>query len=337
MEGKQDNFNFIREWIKEGEAEFTVSCKASVNPLESIAITGLSGFFPGCLDVQSFWKRIDEDESLIIEIPKERFDWQKYYDPTENKKGSIRTKWGGFIPDIASFDPKRFRILPQEANEMDPRQRLLLMSTWQTLEDAGMDPLSLKKSNTGVFIGCEANEYAQLMQNEGIAPKGIFSQSDSMIANRISYCFDFSGPSEFVNTMCSSFAVALHRAVVALRMGTIDRAIVGAANIILSPTPFIALSQEGQMSTQKTVKSFGEGGDGYLRSEGVGTILIERLRDVKDDLRYIYATIKNTAINYNGQGGMSMAAPNTDSHTELIKTCCQEAEIDPRQLAYIEA
>ena len=193
------------------------------------------------------------------------------------------------------------------------------------------------KARPASFIGCEANEYVQLMRDQGIVTQGLFNQADSMIANRISYQFDFSGPSELVNTMCSGFAIALHRAVVALRAYKIDRAIVGAANIMLTPEPFMILSQGDQLSTETTVRSFGRGSAGYLRAEGVGTILIERLDEVKAEYRYCYATIKHTAVNYNGRDGLSIAAPSTAAHTELIKTCYREAGIDPRQLTYIEA
>ncbi|MEM0942268.1 MAG: polyketide synthase, partial [Bacteroidota bacterium] len=127
--------------------------------MEPLLITGVSGCFPGCESVSQFWEAIDQDKSLITEIPEDRFSWKDYYAPTRSEANKMVTKWGGFIPDIASFDPDFFQISPAEAEEMDPRQRLLLMSTWHTLEDAGIAPLSLKGSNTGIFIGCEANEY----------------------------------------------------------------------------------------------------------------------------------------------------------------------------------
>lgn len=331
QQGTQE-LKLIRRWVEKTKAEAKVNSAASVSrpvpknaSLEPIAITGVSGFFPGCEDVASFWQHLDRDESLIMPIPRDRFD------------GAVKDGWGGFIPDIESFDPGIFKILPMEAEEMDPRQRLLLMSTWRTLEDAAIDPLSLKKSNTGVFVACEGNEYAVLMSRAGFTPKMGFGQANSMVANRISYAFDFAGPSEMVDATCAGFAVALHRAVVALRAGLIDRAIVGAANLILLPDPYIFLGEAGQLSTRNTVKSFGRDGDGFIRAEGVGTILIERCQDAVSGGRPIYAEIKHTAVNFNGQGGVSMASPNTEAHAELIKACYREAGIDPRDLGYIEA
>ncbi|HVU22667.1 MAG TPA: SDR family NAD(P)-dependent oxidoreductase [Opitutus sp.] len=299
---------------------------------EPIAITGVAGFFPGCEDVAAFWRHLDRDESLLTPIPRERFE-----PAAGGNAGEPPAGWGGFIPDIASFDAGAFGILPLEAEEMDPRQRLLLMAAWRTLEDAGHDPRSLAKSNTGVFIACEGNEYAVLMSRAGFTPQLGFGQANSMVANRISYHFDFAGPSEVVDATCAGFAVALHRAVVALRAGLIDRAIVGAANLILLPDPFRFLGEAGQLSARNTVKSFGRDGDGFVRAEGVGTILVERSRDAAAAGRRAYAEIKHTAVNFNGQGGVSMASPNTEAHAALIKGCYREAGIDPRDLRYIEA
>ncbi|MEM0942217.1 MAG: polyketide synthase, partial [Bacteroidota bacterium] len=170
MEDKKDYIDFLRASIKQNKTESlssnvkTLSCKNEVAPLhngsiEPLLVTGVSGCFPGCESVSQFWEAIDQDKSLITEIPEDRFSWKDYYAPTSSEANKMVTKWGGFIPDIASFDPDFFQISPAEAEEMDPRQRLLLMSTWHTLEDAGIAPLSLKGSNTGIFIGCEANEY----------------------------------------------------------------------------------------------------------------------------------------------------------------------------------
>lgn len=341
MQRATEELTFIREWVKETKASSAAPGKGLVqkSSLEPIAITGVSGFFPGCEDVAAFWRHLDRDESLITEIPRDRFDCAAYPELAGGGggEGARQVRFGGFIPDLASFDPGAFKILPLEAEEMDPRQRLLLMSTWRTLEDASIDPRSLTKSNTGVFVACEGNEYVVLMSRAGFRPTMGFGQANSMVANRISYQFDFAGPSEMVDATCAGFAVALHRAVVALRAGLIDRAIVGAANLILLPDPFLFLAEAGQLSARNTVKSFGRDGDGFVRAEGVGTILIERRQDANSSGRPIYAEIKHTAVNFNGQGGLSMASPNTEAHAQLIKACYREAGIDPRDLSYIEA
>lgn len=303
---------------------------------QPIAIIGLSGYLPQSMSVEDFWSALDQDKGLIEEIPLSRFDYKKVYDPTGKDVSKSRTKWGGFISDIRGFDPYFFNILPSEAEIMDPRQRLLLMSTYHSLENAGISPVSLKGSKTGVFVAIEDNEYLQLLIELGIKLRDPFGQATSMVANRLSYFFDFRGPSEIVNTMCSGAAVAIHRAVKALQSNEIELAVVGGANIILRPDPFIVLSNLGQMSPENSVRSFGKNSNGYLRSEGVATIVLKRLSDVSEN-DTIHAVIKNSAINFNGRGGLSISAPNIDSHSTLIQTCYEEAGVDPRDITYIEA
>lgn len=310
--------------------------------IEPVAIVGLSGYLPGSDSVEEFWRSLDQDASLIEEIPSARFDWKAYFcesgtshelDPDR----SMRCKWGGFIPAVEHFDPHFFKILPDEAELMDPQQRLLLMVVYHALENAGYAPGSLKGSNTGVFVGFERNEYLLNLIESGHDTGAGLYHSDSMIANNISYFFDFLGPSEMVNTMCSGAAVAIHRAVSALRSGEIDQAIVGAVNLLLRPDTFIKLSLSGQMSAGPIVKSFGAGADGYLRAEGVCSIMLKPYSAALADGDAIYALIKNTAVNYNGKSSASIAAPNTSAHAALIQECYGKAGIDPRDIAYIEA
>ena len=294
---------------------------------EPIAIVGLSGFFPGCQSVDQFWQALDRDASLIEEIPPSRFDW---------RNGAGRSRWGGFIPDIAGFDPAFFGIPPGEAITMDPRQRLLLMSAYQTLGDAGYAPRSLKRSRTGVFVAIQDNEYLKLLEAAGIDTGEWYAQT-SLLANRLSYFFDFRGASEVVDAQCPGAAVAIHRAVNALRLGELDQALVGAANLLLTPEPFALLSESGQLSPTSSVGSFGSRAQGHLRSEGVASVLLKPLSRALADNDHVYALIRSTAVNYNGQGGASIAAPNLESHVEVIKDCYRRAGIDPRHVRYIEA
>lgn len=326
----------IQQWI--GQIEARAGRSAGASGPRPIAITGAAGFFPGAQDLVTFWRHIDTDSPQIGEIPPTRFDWRPWYAPHGGDGGStMRTKWGGFIPDIASFDPALFGMLPAEADETDPRLRLLLMAVWRTLEDAGLDPRAPGGPLTGVFIGCESNEYLQTMRNVGVVPNSLFEQADSMLSNRISRFFDFTGPSEIVNTMCSGFTVALQRAVSALAAGQIDRALVGAANVMLSADMFCALSSAGQLSTEPTVRSFGQGADGYVRAEGAGAVLLERGDQVDAAGRFAYAHIRHVEINHTGRGGSSIATPDIESQVDLLTRCYQRAGIDPRRLGYIEA
>lgn len=305
---------------------------------EPVAIVGLHGYLPQAMGLEDFWRYLDEDRSVITEIPTERFDWRKYYEPTGGDGSKMRTRWGAFIPDIKSFDPAFFGFLPSEADLLDPQLRLLLMSVQQTLEDAGCAPSTLKKSRTGVYVALEDNEYLHHLREAGV-DLGVngFNHHPSMVANRLSYFFDLRGPSELVNTMCASGAVAIHRAVSALREREIDLAIVGAARIMLRPEPLIGLSRMKVVSPTDSVKSFGEDANGYIRAEGVISLVLKPLSRAQRDGDRIHALIQSTAVNYNGQGGMSIAAPNVEAHTEVIRRCYERAGVDVRDIEYIEA
>lgn len=306
-------------------------------PANDVAIIGLSGYFPQSMDIQQFWDALDNDRSLIGEIPNSRIDWNKLYDPNGKDPNKSNSRRGGIIPDIRNFDPEFFGILPGEAALMDPRKRLLLMSVYHAIEDAGYAPGSFKKSNAGVFIAVEEDEYNQCMRESGIDVKAGSGYSSSLMANQISWFFDLRGPSEVINTMCSGGAVAIHQAVNAIKTGKIPIAIVGAANLLLHADPFIFLSRTGQISPDDSVRSFGKDARGFLRADGVASVILKSLPAAVADGDAIYAVIKNSAVNYNGRGGTSMAMPNIPSHTSLIRTCYTEAGIDPRRISYIEA
>lgn len=310
--------------------------RPSGNPLEPIAIVGVSGYFPQCMSVQAFWQALETSDSLIEEIPQSRFDWRLYHD-AKTGSGELNGRWGGFIPRIRDFDPAFFQMSPDEAEFLDPRQRLLLMSAYHTLEDAGHAPSAMRGSRTGVFIAEEINEYLQILAQHKAELDKTYTQANSMIANRISYYFDFRGPSEVVNTMCSGAAVALHRAVQALRSGDIEQALVGAANLILTPDFSLFLSSVEQLTADNTVHSFGPDADGFVRAEGVASLLLKPLSKAEADGDAIYALIKHSAVNFNGRGGLSISSPNTAAHAELIQRCYREADVDPRHLNYIEA
>jgi 3-oxoacyl-(acyl-carrier-protein) synthase len=304
----------------------------------AIAIVGLHGYLPGSMSVREFWQLLDDEQTAISEIPADRFSWKNYYEPLGKDHSKMCTRWGGFIPVISAFDPLFFKIAPNDAYLLDPQQRLLLMSTWKTIEDAGYMASSLRRSQTGVYIGMEEQEYLQNLKDAGVdLGDNILNHHPSMLANRLSYFFDFRGPSEIVNTMCSSAAIALHRASGALRRREIDNAIVGGAKILLRPDGFIAGSRLNMLSDKPFVKSFGKDGNGYVRAEGVATVMLKRLSDAYRDRDHIYAAIVGSAINFNGSGGMSFVAPNPEAHTEVVRRCYSGAGIDPRDVEYIEA
>ena len=303
---------------------------------EPVAIVGLSGFFPQCSSVAAFWRALDRDRPLIEEIPATRFDWRAIPDGHGRRGRPSGCRWGGFIPDIAGFDPEFFGLAPGEAAVMDPRERLLLMSAYQTLADAGYTPRALKGSRTGVFVAVQDSEYVDHLKAVGRYTGEAYAQG-CVAANRISYVLDFHGASEIVDAQCPGAAVALHRAVTALRGGEVDHALVGAANLLIRPEPFALLGASGQLSPTDSVAAFGSGAQGHLRADGVASVLLKPLRAALADGDHVYAILRNTAVNYSGQGSASMAAPNGARQAELIAHCYREAGIDPRDVGTIEA
>ncbi|MCK3853526.1 SDR family NAD(P)-dependent oxidoreductase [Pseudomonas sp. W2Jun17] len=320
-------------------AAINASLKAQPAPSfpEPVAIIGLSANVAQSASVRQFWQALDDDRSLIEEIPATRFDFTSWYAGSNIEEGKMRTRWGGFIPAIDQFDPVFFGMLPAEARNMDPQQRLLLMSVRQTFEDAGYRHTDWKGSATGVFIAAERNEYHLNLLQAQIDPGEGLDQAASMLANRVSHFYDLRGPSERIDAMCAGGAVALHHAVTALRSGQINAAIVGACNLLLRPDVFVTLSQSGQMSPEPTVRSFGAGADGYLRGEGVCSLLLKPLSKAEADGDHIYGLIRNTAVNYNGGDAASIAAPSVSAHSSLVQDCYRRAGIDPRHVSYIEA
>ncbi|MBM3553017.1 MAG: hypothetical protein FJX45_14945, partial [Alphaproteobacteria bacterium] len=288
-----------------------------------VAIVGVSGFLPQNDTIDDFWRALDADACLIEPAPAERFD------------AALRIH-GGFIPDVAGFDPAFFGMPPGEAATMDPRLRLLLMSAYRALVDAGHAPGALRQSRTGVFVAAQDDEYIKTLEEAGVDVSDRYAQR-CLLANLISYTFDFRGASEVVDAQCAGAAVALHRAVSALRAGEIDQALVCAATLLLRHEPFALLTQSGQLSKTDRVRAFAPDADGHLRAEGVGAVLLKPLPLALADGDNIYALIRATAVNYNGQGGASIAAPNPESHAAVVEACYRAADVDPRDIGYIEA
>ncbi|AJQ26214.1 thioester reductase domain-containing protein [Pelosinus fermentans] len=301
----------------------------------SIAIVGMSGKFPMAEDVHELWGNIVEGRDCIAEIPKERWDWQKFYGDAAKEVNKTKIKWGGFITEIDEFDSLFFKISPKEAESMDPKQRMLMTFVWRAMEDAGITPKEMSKKSTGVFIAACPSEYTDSvsMQNNSLA---LTSTTPTVLPARISYALDLQGPSEYCDTACSSTLVALHRAVQAIQNNECEQAIVGAVNLLLSPLGFIGLDSLGYLSPEGKAKSFQSDANGYARSEGVGVLIIKPLRQAIKDKDQIFAVVKGTGVSHGGKG-MSLTAPNANGMKAAMIQAYQAAKIDPRTVSYIEA
>jgi acyl transferase domain-containing protein len=249
----------------------------------------------------------------------------------------MNTRWGGFLEKMDWFDPEHFGISPREAKSMDPQQRLLLEVAWEAMEDAGQIPKNLRGSPTGVFIGISTHDYSVLMWNEITNdPYALTGTADSVAANRISYAFDFTGPSLAVDTACSSSLVAVHLACQSLWAGESDLALVGGVNILLLPTTTVAFSKGGFMSPVGRCKAFDASADGYVRSDGVGVVVLKPLSLAQADRDPIYALIRGSAVNHNGRSN-GLTAPNSRAQEEVLRRAYRHAGIGPGCVQYVEA
>src|ERR1700693_526454 len=246
---------------------------------EPIAIIGIGCRFPGSSGPQAFWQSIRDGIDAITEVPANRFNLSDVYDPDPTVPGKINTRWGGFIEQVDQFDPQFFGISPREAARMDPQQRLLQEVTWEALEDAGLVIDKIAGTRTGVFIGISNNDYGRtqfsdLSRIDAYAGTG---NALSIAANRISYLFDFRGPSLAIDTACSSSLVAVHLACTSLRNGESTLAVAGGVNLILSPAITMNFTKAGVMAPDGRCKTFDAGANGYVRSEGAGLVVLKPL------------------------------------------------------------
>ncbi|MEM6602114.1 MAG: type I polyketide synthase, partial [Verrucomicrobiota bacterium] len=305
---------------------------------EAIAIIGMNGRFPGSPDVETFWEHLQAGKDLITEVPKDRWDWEAYYGDPQQEQGKTKSKWGGFIEGIDAFDPLFFGISPHEAMLMDPQQRLTLEAAWHALEDAAIAPSQLKGSDAGVFLGVSGSDYAQLLQTAGKSTEAYdaLGSAASMLANRVSYFLDVHGPSQVIDTACSSSLVAVHEAVRNLKDGSCGLALAGGVSALLSPKLTLAYSQAGMLSEDGRCKAFDQRADGYVRSEGIGVLVLKRLADAERDGDRIYGVIRGSAVNHGGKAN-TLTAPNPEAQKALLVAAYQSGDVDPAQVSYLEA
>ncbi|MEX3628067.1 MAG: amino acid adenylation domain-containing protein [Burkholderia sp.] len=310
---------------------------SSAGPAGAVAIIGMSGRFPGAPDLAGFWQVLAEGRDCIGEIPAERWDWRQYDGDASQAGRHTRVKEAGFIEGVAEFDPLFFGITPREAELMDPQQRLLLTHAWAAIEEAGYAPSSLAGGRTAIFVGTAPSGYSSLIEQAAMGLDGHSSTGSvaSVGPNRLSYLLDLHGPSEPVETACSSALVAIHRAVRAIRHGDCETALAGGVNTIVLPEVHISFDKAGMLSPDGRCKTFSRHADGYGRGEGVGMLLLKDLAAAERDGDAIHAVIRSTAENHGGRAS-SLTAPNPKAQAELIKAAVRDAGIDVASIGYIE-
>lgn len=308
---------------------------------EPIAIVGLGCRFPGGANSPGeFWEALCRKTDAIGEVPQDRWNLERFYNSDASVPGTIQTRFGGFLDQIDRFDADFFGISPREAAALDPQQRLLLEVVWETLEDAGEVPERLRGSRTGVYIGCFALDYKLLsyseMQSGLLGSHTSIGASATILSNRISHFFDFRGPSLSVDTACSSSMVGVHLACRSIWDGETDMAVAGGANLIFKPEWTIATSKGGFLSPDGRCKAFDIKANGYVRSEGIGAILLKPLSQALQEGNRVYAVIRETASNQDGRTN-GITVPSKIAQTSLMEEVYRKAGIPPAAVKYVEA
>ncbi|MCP4702763.1 MAG: type I polyketide synthase, partial [Gammaproteobacteria bacterium] len=312
------------------------------NKREPIAIIGIGCRFPGgSNNPAAFWDLLSNAKDAVIDVPKERWDIRRFYDPNHDKPGKMYIRCGGFLQErIDQFDALFFGISPREAACLDPQQRILLEVAWEALEDAGLVPEQLAGSDTGVYIGgfMLDNTLTQVsyLNRNLIGTHTAVSFTHTILSNRLSYVFDLKGPSITMDTACSSSLVALHEASQSLWRGECSLALAGGVNIMHRPETPITMCKGQLLASDGHSKSFDERADGYGRGEGAGIVVLKPLSAARQDGDDIYALIRGTGVNQDGRTN-GITVPNPKSQEALIRKVCRQTDILPRQVRYVEA
>jgi len=308
---------------------------------EPIAIVGIGCRLPGKANgPQEFWQLLSQGVDAIREVPPDRWDIATYYDPRAGALGKTNARWGGFIDGIDQFDAPFFGIAPREAARMDPQQRLMLEVAWEALEDGGLPLERVAGQSVAVYVGVSSYEYA-LIQNDNRDYSEVDTYTNtgsaqSIVANRISYCFNLRGPSLAIDTACSSALVAVHLACESLWKGEATLGLAGGVSLLIWPGGYIGFSRLSMLSADGRCKAFDATANGFVRSEGAGVVVLKPLAKAIADGDRVYALIRATGVNQDGRTG-GMTVPNQAAQEELLRQTCRQAGIAPARIQYVEA
>ncbi|MCX5071918.1 amino acid adenylation domain-containing protein [Streptomyces sp. NBC_00513] len=299
----------------------------------ALAVIGMACRFPGAATPDEFWQNLVDGVSSVGHAPDGKRGWAHLW--SETGADDVRMGW---VDGVEYFDAARFGLTDREARRMDPLQRILLSVTAEALESGGHDHTSLGAA-TGVFVGAIASDFPELVARSigHDDPHVATGTAPSMLANRLSHVFDWSGPSFAVDTACSSSLVALHQAAMHLRAGDVDAAVVGAANLVLTPAKTRSFVRNGMLSPQGTCRAFDDGADGYVRGEGAGAVILKRLADAERDGDPVLAVIRGTAVNHTGGSAGFLTAPSRPAQEAVLRKALAGSGRTAADIGYIEA
>ncbi|RCI12041.1 hypothetical protein L249_0133, partial [Ophiocordyceps polyrhachis-furcata BCC 54312] len=303
-----------------------------------LAIIGMSGRFPDAQDTEAFWDLLSQGLDVHKTVPPKRWDIRTHVDPTGQAKNTCRTPYGCWLEEPGLFDARFFNISPREALQIDPAQRLALLTAYEALEQAGIVPdttPSTRRDRAGVFYGITSDDWRETNAAQNIDTYHIPGGNRAFLPGRVNYFFKFSGPSYAIDTACSSSLAAIYLACSELWNGKVDMAVAGGTNILTNPDLFVGLDRGHFLSTTGNCKTFDDGADGYCRGEGIATVVLKRLDDALADGDPILATILGSSTNHSSESE-SITRPNDDAQRALFKTVLNQAGVDPYSVSYVE-
>ena len=307
-------------------------------PDDGIAVIGVAGRYPGADDLHSFWENLAAGRDCVTEVPASRWDYRAF--PYRDAGVETAYAWGSFLEGVDRFDAPLFQISPNEARVMDPQERLFLETAWHAPGGCRYSRESFLRRETnrvGVFAGVSYNGYQSLAAEEwGRGRPSSFSSQNTSVANRVSYHFNFNGPSITLDTACASSLAAVHMACESLRRGECESALAGGVNLSLHPGKYYYLQANHYLSPTGRCRAFSAEADGMVPGEGVGVVVLKPLKAAIAAGDPIYAVIRGSACNHGGKVS-GYTVPNPRAQADLVRTALERAQVDPATITYVEA